>query len=163
MTRPLTTVLALSALMGAAFVAGAWLAPRPALAAQGRGPDKPIVKPPVEAPKPSEPLVYGGDSGQAAAANGVIAVTGSYGVGQSVLYLVDTVNKQLAVYEARGGAPSTRRLVLVGARKIDLDLRLEGYNDESEYSYETLRKLFEQRGAGAVSRPRAVDATEGGR
>jgi len=36
--------------------------------------------------------------------------------------------------------------MLVGARKIDLDLQLEGYNDRSEYDYRGLRKLFEHRG-----------------
>ena len=47
-------------------------------------------------------------------------MTGSYGVGTSVLYLIDTEKKQLLVYEARGGSQSMRRIVLVGARRIDL-------------------------------------------
>ena len=79
-------------------------------------------------------------------ANGFLAVTGSYGVGTSVLYLVDTEKRQLAVYEARGGSAAQRRVVLVGARKIDLDLELEGYNDRSEYPYRRLRGLFDKRG-----------------
>jgi hypothetical protein len=35
--------------------------------------------------------------------------------------------------------------LFVGARKIDLDLQLEAYNDRSEYEYRRLRKLFEHR------------------
>ena len=78
-------------------------------------------------------------------ANGYLAVTGSYGVGTSVLYLIDTNTKQLAVYEARGGSPSMRRIMLVAARRIDLDLQLESYNDGSEYDYPTLKRMFDRR------------------
>ncbi len=111
--------------------------------------------PTVEAKTAPAPLVYGGDSGSAASANGILAVTGSYGVGTSVLYLIDTNTKQLAVYEARGGSPNSRRLFLVGARRIDLDLQLEGYNDESEFSYQALKREFEtqQRTLGTGARP----------
>jgi hypothetical protein len=103
---------------------------------------------PTEAAPP--PLVYGEESsGSATSNNGFLAVTGSYGVGTSVLYLVDTVNRQLAVYEARGGSAEQRRIVLVGARRIDLDLQLRSYNDRSEYEYDRLEKLF-QRGGKAT-------------
>lgn len=119
------------------------------LAAQGRQPSNP--PPPVTAPQPADarntqpPIVYSEESGSAAAANGFLAVTGSYGVGTSVLYLVDTVNRQLAVYEARGGSMDQRRIVMVGARRIDLDLQLRSYNDRSEYEYDQLQQLFERR------------------
>ena len=137
-------------LMGASFLAGQLLVPLQfarELQAQGRGP----VNPPPPDPVPNQPapaaapIVYPDDGGQSAANNGFVAVTGSYGIGTSVLYLVDTVHRQLAVYEARGGSTEQRRLVLVGARKIDLDLMLEGYNDRSEYDYRDLRKVFEKR------------------
>jgi hypothetical protein len=141
--------LAMVAIAGAAFVLGAFL-PRSYLDAQGRGPS---IPPPPNRPEPPpstagkpEPVVYAEENGQACAANGFLAVTGSYGVGTSVLYLVDTVSRQLSVYEARGGSQEQRRIVLVGARKIDLDLQLEGYNDRSEYDYRQLRRLFERRG-----------------
>lgn len=117
------------------------------LEAQGRGP----VNPPPAAATPREtaaeaPIVYTEEGGSGASANGFVAVTGSYGVGTSVLYLIDTVNRQLAVYEARGGSAEQRRIVMVGARRIDLDLQLHGYNDRSEFEYEDLEKLFEKRG-----------------
>ena len=118
------------------------------LHAQGRGPSNPPpVQPQPTRPAAAAPVVYPEDSGQASSANGFLAVTGSYGVGTSVLYVIDTVNRQLAVYEARGGGPDMRRIVLVGARKMDLDLMLEGYNDRSEYDYRKLRTVFEKRGS----------------
>lgn len=72
----------------------------------------------------------------------MIAVTGIDLTGYSILYLVDTENRQLAVYQATGGAESTQGIKLVGARRIDLDLKLYGFNDKSEYSYEELEKRF---------------------
>lgn len=102
---------------------------------------------------PSTPMVYGGDDSSAMSGDGMIAVTGSYGVGTSVLYLIDTKRRQLAVYEARGGTNSMRRIHLVGARNIELDLQLEGYNDESEYSYRQLKQLFERRGITDTAGP----------
>ena len=142
---------ALGAGFGAAFLAGRLLtfgASEHRVDAQGRGPVNPPPAPavPAESP-PAAPVVYPEESGgNAAAANGFVAVTGSYGVGTSVVYLFDTVNRQLAVYEARGGSAEQRRIVLVGARKIDLDLQLEGYNDRSEYEYQKLKDVFGRRG-----------------
>lgn len=84
-----------------------------------------------------------------ATANGngrMVAVTGPYQNGVSLLYVVDTVSRQLAVYEARGGSRSSGRIVLVAARRIDLDLTLEGYHDDSEYSYFDLASTFRKHG-----------------
>lgn len=115
---------------------------------QGRGVRPPTL--PIPSPLPieeaEEPLVFDSGGGQSASANGVLAVTGSYGVGTSVLYVLDTNNGQLAVYEARGGSQGMHRVVLVGARRIDLDLQLEGYNDESEFSYRELQRRFDRLG-----------------
>jgi len=109
----------------------------------------PVPKPKGTGVEKTEPLIYDSDAGPAAIGNGIIAVTGSYGVGTSVLYVIDTLNKQLAVYEARGGGSNGRRIYLVGARRIDLDLRLEGYNDKSEHSYEELAHMFKANGLKA--------------
>ena len=38
-----------------------------------------------------------------------------------------------------------RSVVFVGARNIDLDLQLEQYNDDSEYTYRRLQSMFEQK------------------
>lgn len=140
--------LLLGAGFGIAFLLGQTL-PN-VVSAQGRGPVNP---PPAPVPLPTappaseeKPLQYSEEGGQAASANGFVAVTGSYGIGTSVLYLIDTVNRQLAVYEARGGGMDQRRVVLVGARRIDLDLQLRSYNDRSEYEYDKLEELFQKRG-----------------
>lgn len=153
-TSPLLAVLVLLV----AFFVGRASSAVPSLAAQDRGP----VRPQPSKPKEKEtaappPLVFGESSGGSAAANGMIAVTGSYGVGTSVLFVIDTNTKQLAVYEARGGSPDSSRVFLVGARRLDLDLQLEGYNDLSEYDYRSLRRKFEDRGkddsSSAVDNP----------
>lgn len=72
----------------------------------------------------------------------MIAVTGIDMTGTSILYVIDTQSRQLAIYQANGGASSMQSVKLVGARRIDLDLQLYGYNDESEYSFEDLQKKF---------------------
>ena len=113
-------------------------------AAQGRGPTVPAPRAPKK-PRAEAPLVFGQDGGSSSSANGFLAVTGSYGVGTSVLYLIDTNTRQISVYEARGGTQSMRRLVWVGARRIDRDLEVLGYRDESEYSFSDLEKLFNRR------------------
>ncbi len=96
--------------------------------------------------KPGTAMLYESGSGSSGSAGDIIAVTGSYGVGTSVLYVVDAKTRQLAVYEARGGSRGGRKLYLVGARRISLDLRLEGYNDESEHSYRDLERRFQKEG-----------------
>jgi hypothetical protein len=78
--------------------------------------------------------------------NRMIAVTGTDITGASILYLVDTVSNHLAVYQASGGAESTRGIDLVGARNIDLDLQLDGLNDKSKWTYEKLKEQFMQAG-----------------
>lgn len=72
----------------------------------------------------------------------MIAATGIDVTGSSILYLIDTESRQLAVYQAQGGTKSTMSVKFVGARNIDLDLQVNGYNDKSEYSYADLAKEF---------------------
>ena len=86
----------------------------------------------------SAPVIATADSN-----NRMIAVTGIDVTGSSILYLVDTVNYHLAVYQANGGSASTQGVKLVGARRIDLDMQLDGLNDKSKYTYRDLRNQFE--------------------
>jgi len=72
----------------------------------------------------------------------MIAVTGSDLTGAMVLYVIDTETKHLAVYKASAGAKSSQGIRLVAARRIGLDLELDGYNDRSEHSYKELREMF---------------------
>jgi len=107
----------LEAAVSPAFGAGA-----PAFGAGAQ--DDPVS----QVPRPV-PMGAGGMS--ADSNNRMIAVTGVDITGQSVLYLVDTIDKQLAVYQASGGAQGTQSIRLVGARRIDLDLQLDGLNDKT--------------------------------
>ena len=85
-----------------------------------------------ETPAFTRSVSVAGSSGMSSDSNNrMIAVTGVDITGQSVLYLIDTIDKQLAVYQAAGGAPGTQNVRLVGARRIDLDLELEGLNDKT--------------------------------
>jgi hypothetical protein len=72
----------------------------------------------------------------------MIAVTGSDLTGASVLYLIDTQSMRLACYQANGGSESTQGIRFVGARRIDLDMTVNGFNDQSKYSYEEMRDQF---------------------
>jgi hypothetical protein len=75
----------------------------------------------------------------------MIAVTGPDVTGTGVLYLIDTETRQLACYQAVGGSGSQSGIRLVGARRIDLDLQLIGFNDRSKHSYQELQTMFAAR------------------
>ena len=162
MNKPLLCCLVLALASAGAYHLGQ-LNPSRAdtAAAQGRGPSKPAPKV-KKTPKKETPLVFGESGSTGASANGFIAVTGSYGVGTSVLYLIDTVNGQISVYEARGGTQSMRRLVWVGARRIHRDLEVLGYRDESEYSFRDLDRMFQRQQKGAAGGNLAVPDSAGG-
>ena len=81
----------------------------------------------------------------------MIAVTGVDVTGGSLLYLIDTQSRHLSVYQATGGTRSMMNLKWVGARNIDLDLQVNGWNDKSKYSYTDLDERFE--GQSSVSLP----------
>lgn len=130
--RPMLDSRAAVLIAGFALAAVAWSLP-PAPQGQGSG---------ISVPKPSPLPGYGAADSN----NTMIAVTGMDMTGASVLYLVDTVNRHLAVYQASGGSGSMQGIKLVGARRIDLDLQLDGYNDRSEYSVQELEKKFSQLG-----------------
>lgn len=128
-------------LAGSALLAvGLALPGRAALQGTGGG-----GAPPQSPIRPTMPVMGNADS------NGsMIAVTGIDLTGASILYLIDTEKKQLAIYQATGGTESMQGVKLVGARRIDLDLQLEGYNDRSQYPYEELEQRFARiKGEGA--------------
>jgi hypothetical protein len=91
---------------------------------------------------PQSAFQTSGAYGTADSNDRMIAVTGVDLTGSSILYVIDTQARQLAVYQANGGGSATQNVKLVGARRIDLDLQLYGYKDESEHSYEALEKKF---------------------
>ena len=75
----------------------------------------------------------------------MIAVTGIDVTGSSILYVIDTQHRQLAVYQANSGSASTMGLRFVAGRNIDLDLQVWGYNDKSEHSYRQMVDQFEKK------------------
>ncbi|HEX9794378.1 MAG TPA: hypothetical protein VGC54_10385 [Planctomycetota bacterium] len=89
---------------------------------------------------PAEVAAQSADSGSR-----YVAVAAEYQTGVSLLYVLDQTTQHLVVYQARGGAPNSHEVTLVGARNISLDTQLEGYNDESDYSYQDLVEMFARR------------------
>ena len=75
---------------------------------------------------PSQVLPTLSAGGTADSNGSMIAVTGVDITGQSILYLIDTETKQICAYQASGGSSSTQGIKFVGARRIDLDLELDG-------------------------------------
>ena len=80
--------------------------------------------------------------GTADSNNRMIAVTGIDLTGSAVLYVIDTENPHIAVYQAQGGSSGSQGIKLVAARNVSLDLQLDGFNDQSQYSFKELQKKF---------------------
>lgn len=75
----------------------------------------------------------------------MIAVTGIDVTGSSVLYLVDTQTLRLCVYQATSTG-SNQGVRFVGARRIELDVELNSYNDRSQMGYADVLGKFVQAG-----------------
>ncbi|MCK6460236.1 MAG: hypothetical protein L6Q95_10135, partial [Planctomycetes bacterium] len=72
--------------------------------------------------------------------NRFVAVTCPTVTGESVLFLVDSVQEQVAVYRFQAG----QGLEYLASRKIEYDLKVSGYKDVSEFSYDRMRELYQQ-------------------
>jgi hypothetical protein len=70
--------------------------------------------------------------------NRMISVTGTIGSGVSVLWIIDTVDRQMACYRCQGG----KTIELVAARNIEWDLKISQFHDESLMSPDQLKKLY---------------------
>ena len=129
------------------FPGGWWLVGGLALAALGLA-----YEPAQDDGPPSPRILQTVASGGTADSNDrMIAVTGVDLTGTSILYLIDTESKQICVYQASGGSASTQGIKFVGARRIELDLLLDGFNDKTEsegkpLKYKDLRRMFESQG-----------------
>jgi hypothetical protein len=103
--------------------------------------------PPQTSPPPLPPGATHQVSGigTAMSGNGMIAATAIDMTGSNVLYVLDTNSRQLAVYQANGGSDTMQSLKLIGARRIDLDLQLQSFNDKSkkDVQYAELEKQFQ--------------------
>lgn len=100
---------------------------------------------------PAVPPLPGSSAFGTVDSNGrMIAVTGIDLTGAAILYVIDTENPHIAVYQAQGGSASSQGIKLVAARNITLDLQLDGFNDQSQYSFKQLQEKF--RDAELISR-----------
>ena len=88
------------------------------------------------------PSSYG--TGNVSSNNRFLAATGSVGSGMSVLWLVDTEGKRVLVY---GTNNLGKDVELRAARNIEWDLKLDDYNDDSQYKAEDLKRLAEKQHA----------------
>jgi len=88
---------------------------------------------------PTAPAIGNSDSNSR-----MIAVTGTDITGASVLYVIDTIDPHISVYQASGGTKSTQGIKWVGARRIDLDLSVDGWNDKSSMKYSELEERFQK-------------------
>lgn len=120
------------------FLAGAGVL-RETGQSQGQTPPTPATVPTV-----SMPASQGG--GTADSNDRMIAVTGTDITGSSILYVIDSRSPHIAVYQAAGGSASMNMIKLVAARRIDLDLRLDGFNDKSQHSFKDLERAFIDQG-----------------
>ena len=108
--------------------------------------DDPQDPPPVADPGDGMGFTTASGYGTSDSNEAMIAVTGIDVTGASILYVIDTERRQLAVYQANGGSASTMGLKFVAGRNIDLDLQVYGYNDKSDLSYRELQQEFEKGG-----------------
>ena len=72
--------------------------------------------------------------------NRFVAVTAPVGSGESVLFLIDSKNDQVVVYRYL----RRKGLQFLAGRKIDYDLRIKGYQDQSDFSRDEMKRLFEK-------------------
>jgi hypothetical protein len=70
--------------------------------------------------------------------NRFVAVTSPVGSGESILFLIDSENDQLLAYRFL----RRKGLQLVGARKIDYDLKISEYKDLSEFTRDDMKRLW---------------------
>lgn len=80
--------------------------------------------------------------------NRFVAVTTPIGSGESALFLIDAETEQLAVYRFL----RNKGLAFMAARKIDYDLKINGYEDHSEFSRDKLRKEYEKQIAKSAAK-----------
>lgn len=89
-----------------------------------------------------QPGVPNPGAGTAAWNNRAIALAGSVGGGETVVYYFDTEAQRLLVYQYRTGDKGG--VSLLAARHFDMDLKLEGYRDRSEKSRDQLKEDYDK-------------------
>ena len=80
--------------------------------------------------------------------NRFVAVTTPIGSGESALFVLDSEREQITVYRYS----RNRGLKFLAARKIDYDLKIDGYEDKSDYSRSKLKLQYEKQVAKAAAK-----------
>ena len=97
------------------------------------------------------PAAPGAARAASSAGGGILVVAGQVTSDSYGLYLVDTKNTTMAVYQ---WVPRTSRLRLMAARNYGYDLQLEDYNNEQDTAPARIRELVrQQRPIGAATQP----------
>lgn len=145
------------------FLAGGWMATLavgflPSISPAARAEDPPPaagMNPPLDPldptspgrtinPSGAAPFTRGTPNpggGTAAWNNRAIALSGSVGSGESVVYYFDTEQQRVLVYQFKPG--DRGGIKLMAARHIDYDLRLEEYRDLSDKSRDELKAVYD--------------------
>jgi len=100
----------------------------------------PIAEPPGAARARAEGRTSASRPTDSDSNNRFVAVTCPTITGESVLFLIDSVHEQIAIYRYVAG----QGLEYLSSRKIEYDLRVSGYHDMSEYTYDQMRDLYQQ-------------------
>lgn len=79
--------------------------------------------------------------------NRFVAITTPVGSGESVLFVLDAKHEQLLTYRFVRG----KGLEFLAARKIDYDLRITEWNDQSRFTRDEMKIEFERQAARAVA------------
>ena len=117
---------------------------------KGAGPGITIGQDPL-APLKSRVTTTGPTASDSNSNNRFVAVTTPIGSGESVLFLVDSKNDQIALYQF----DRNKGLKFMAARKIDYDLMIDGYQDMSEFTRLELKKEYKKQvaqGAAQVAK-----------
>jgi len=79
--------------------------------------------------------------------NRFVAITTPVGSGESVLFVLDSESEQLLTYRFVRG----KGLEFLAARKIDYDLRITEWNDQSRFTRDEMKNMFERQAARAAA------------
>jgi hypothetical protein len=88
--------------------------------------------------------------------NRAIALAASIGGGQSAVWYFDTERERVLVYAYEPG--SKGGLKLIGARHMDMDLKLSAYNDISDKSRMELKEAYDKNFADEAAKGQPVGA-----
>ena len=85
--------------------------------------------------------------------NRFVAITSPIGSGESVLFVLDSTQEQLLCYRFL----RNKGLSFLAARKIDMDLKITEWNDQSRFTRDDMKRLQAQQAARAAAKAAKSD------